>query len=56
VQPIDVGTFAGRLDPKKLSFSDLAIITMIRAPSGDFINREAIRSWVSQIRLKIDAM
>lgn len=55
VQPIDVGIFAGRLDPKRLSLSDRAIVTMIRAPAGDFIDRGAVRSWASRIRPKLDA-
>jgi len=55
VQPVDVGIFAGRLDPKRLSLSDRAIATMTRAPAGDFIDRGAVRSWASRIRPKLDA-
>ncbi|NNC92171.1 MAG: flavodoxin [Acidimicrobiia bacterium] len=41
--------FAGKLDVDKLGFAERAIIKALRAPSGDFRDWEAIKSWANEI-------
>jgi menaquinone-dependent protoporphyrinogen oxidase len=53
VQPVDIGIFAGELDIQRLSFSDRAITTLIRARPGDFRDWDAIRSWARNVRSKL---
>jgi len=45
----DHRTFAGRLVSRDLRFGERAITKVVRAPAGDFIPREEIRSWASEI-------
>jgi menaquinone-dependent protoporphyrinogen oxidase len=53
VNPVEIGIFPGKLESSRLSFTDRAIVTMIRAKTGDFRDWEAIRSWVEAVRSKI---
>lgn len=53
VKPVDIGLFPGRLESGHLSFTDRAIIKMIRAKTGDFRNLEAVRAWAQAVREKI---
>jgi menaquinone-dependent protoporphyrinogen oxidase len=41
--------FAGRLDRKRLSFGEKAIVVALRAPEGDFRDWVAIRAWAGAI-------
>jgi menaquinone-dependent protoporphyrinogen oxidase len=53
VNPVEVGVFPGKLVSGGLSFTDRAIVTMIRAKSGDFRDWETVRSWAEAVRQKI---
>jgi menaquinone-dependent protoporphyrinogen oxidase len=39
----------GRLDPARLSFGERAVVTAMRAPTGDFRDWEALRAWAAGI-------
>jgi menaquinone-dependent protoporphyrinogen oxidase len=41
--------FAGRLDRKRLSFGEKAIVVALRAPEGDFRDWDAVRAWAGAI-------
>lgn len=41
--------FAGKLVKKGLSFGEKAIVLALRAPEGDFRDRDEIRSWAGEI-------
>jgi len=59
--PVDVGhvreltgarghvIFAGKLDKRRLSFGERAIVTAFRAPEGDFRVWEDVRRWATEI-------
>lgn len=41
--------FAGKLDKQTLGFGEKAVVLALRAPEGDFRDREAIRAWARDI-------
>lgn len=41
--------FPGRLDRKRLTFGDKAIVMALRAPEGDFRDWDDIRAWAGSI-------
>ncbi|MDD1657253.1 MAG: flavodoxin domain-containing protein [Methanomicrobiales archaeon] len=45
LQPVTVTMFAGKLDPQKLSFVERTMTKMLKVPTGDFRDWEAIRAW-----------
>jgi len=45
LQPVASALFAGSLDPEKLGFIERKMIGMVRSPTGDFRNWEAIAAW-----------
>ena len=49
VQPVEVGLFAGAMDPSKLPFILRLLMKAMKAPQGDFRDWEAIRAWASQV-------
>ncbi|KUG20541.1 flavodoxin [hydrocarbon metagenome] len=53
VEPVDVGSFAGKLEPDRLSLADRAIIALVRAKQGDFRDWDAIRRWACDLRQKL---
>lgn len=53
VNPVEIGTFSGRLESSGLSLTDRAIVTMIRAKTGDFRDFRVIRAWTQAIYQKI---
>jgi menaquinone-dependent protoporphyrinogen oxidase len=46
---IDHRVFAGRLDRKRLSFTEKAVVVAVRAPEGDFRDWEAIDGFAADI-------
>jgi menaquinone-dependent protoporphyrinogen oxidase len=45
VTPVSIGLFAGRLDPKELSFPLRMILKVMGTPEGDHRDWDAIRAW-----------
>ncbi len=45
VTPNSVGLFAGRLDPKDLSFPLRMVLKVMGTPEGDYRDWEGIRTW-----------
>jgi len=45
LQPVASTLFAGNLDPKKLGFMERTMIGMVKSPTGDFRDWEAIAAW-----------
>lgn len=41
--------FAGRLDRRRMTFGDRAIVTAVRSPEGDFRDWEEIAAWAGEI-------
>jgi menaquinone-dependent protoporphyrinogen IX oxidase len=41
--------FPGRLEKSRLSFGERAMVTGMRAPVGDFRDRDAVRAWGDEI-------
>lgn len=53
VAPVDVGLFAGALDPRKLPLVLRLLMRLIKAPAGDFRDWAAIRAWATRIGDKL---
>lgn len=53
VTPVEAGIFPGRLESSALSLTDRAIITMIRAKTGDFRDFQVVRAWAQAVWQKI---
>lgn len=45
LQPVASTLFSGSLDPEKLGFIERKMIGMVKSPTGDFRDWEAIASW-----------
>jgi menaquinone-dependent protoporphyrinogen oxidase len=45
LQPVASTLFAGSLDPEKLGFIERKMIGMVKSPTGDFRDWEAIAAW-----------
>ncbi|WP_158550674.1 flavodoxin domain-containing protein [Geodermatophilus sp. TF02-6] len=45
--------FPGRLDPRRLTFGERAVVTAMRAPLGDFRDWSAVRSWAGAITAEL---
>lgn len=41
--------FAGRLDRQRLGVAERLVVGMVRAPDGDFRDRDAVRQWAARI-------
>jgi menaquinone-dependent protoporphyrinogen oxidase len=54
VNPVDIGSFPGRLEIGSLSEADRAIIKLIGVKPGDFRDLEAVRAWTRALRTKLD--
>ncbi|MGY4707283.1 flavodoxin domain-containing protein [Candidatus Bipolaricaulota sp. J31] len=49
VAPVDVGLFAGALDPRKLPWILRLLMRLIKVPAGDFRDWTAIRAWATRL-------
>jgi menaquinone-dependent protoporphyrinogen oxidase len=49
IQPRDIAVFHGHVDPAKVNFIERWMIKIVKAPSGDFRDWEAITSWAKAI-------
>lgn len=45
--------FARKLDKRALGFGERAVVLALRAPEGDFRDREAIRDWAREIAAEL---
>lgn len=45
LQPVASALFAGSLDPEKLGFIERKMIGMVKSPTGDFRDWDAIAAW-----------
>lgn len=53
IEPVDVGLFAGALDPGKLSLPFRLIMRAMKAKPGDYRDWDAIRAWATALRPKL---
>lgn len=49
IKPRDIAVFHGNLDTKKLNLAEKLIVKGVKAPLGDFRDREAITAWAAAI-------
>ncbi len=49
LQPRDVAVFHGNIDTEKLNLAEKMMITVIKAPTGDFRNWQAIEAWAGGV-------
>ncbi|WP_370325921.1 flavodoxin domain-containing protein [Euzebya sp.] len=49
IHPVEHRTFAGSLRREDLSLAERMVVKAVRAPYGDFRDRDAIRAWAEQI-------
>ena len=49
VQPVELGLFAGALDPSSLPLVLRLLLRCIKAPAGDFRDWNAIRAWAVKL-------
>jgi menaquinone-dependent protoporphyrinogen oxidase len=49
IQPVAVTMFAGKLDPAKMSVTERTMTKILKVPTGDFRDWEAIRSWAREV-------
>ena len=49
VQPVDVGFFAGKVDPETLPLLSRLIVKALKSEEGDFRDWDAIRGWASSV-------
>lgn len=55
VKPVDVGLFAGALDPSKLGLLPRLIMKAMKAEAADSLDPEAIRAWANGLRSALSA-
>jgi menaquinone-dependent protoporphyrinogen oxidase len=49
LNPVALTMFAGKLDPATMSFVERTMTKMLKAPTGDFRDWEAIRAWARDV-------
>ena len=49
IKPRDITVFHGKLDTNELGFGERLIVNMVKAPTGDFRDWDAIRAWADGI-------
>lgn len=53
VEPVDVGLFAGWNEPKEFPFVERTILKLMKAPTGDFRDWDAIDAWTTEVAGKL---
>jgi menaquinone-dependent protoporphyrinogen oxidase len=53
--PVAITMFAGKLDPGKMSFVERTMTKMLKVPTGDFRDWEAIRAWAREVAKALGA-
>jgi menaquinone-dependent protoporphyrinogen oxidase len=51
ITPVSIGLFAGKLDPKELSFPLRMMLKVMKTPEGDYRDWDAIRTWAKSLRV-----
>lgn len=51
ITPVSIGLFAGKLDPKELSFPLRMMLKVMNTPEGDYRDWDAIRNWAKSLRV-----
>ncbi|HEX3002363.1 MAG TPA: flavodoxin domain-containing protein [Methanoregula sp.] len=49
LHPVALTMFAGRLDAQQLSFVERGMVSLLKAPTGDFRNWDAIAAWAGKL-------
>jgi menaquinone-dependent protoporphyrinogen oxidase len=49
VVPVAEALFSGKIDPEKLSFIQKRMVSMVKAPVGDFRDWDAIAKWAREL-------
>lgn len=55
LQLVAITMFAGKLDPAKMSFVERTMTKMLKVPTGDFRDWDAIRAWAREVANVIKA-
>jgi menaquinone-dependent protoporphyrinogen oxidase len=53
LKPVAATMFAGRLDPTKLSFIQRKMTELVKSPTGDFRDWNAIAAWARELPAKL---
>lgn len=53
VEPVDVGLFAGWNEPAEFPFVERTILKLMKAPTGDFRDWDAIDAWTTEVAGKL---
>ena len=53
ISPVAVTMFSGTLDPKLLSFFERGLTSLLKVPTGDFRNWDAIAAWTRELTQKM---
>jgi menaquinone-dependent protoporphyrinogen oxidase len=53
VEPVEVGLFAGAINPGKLSLPERMIMKAMKISEGDYRDWEAIRAWARALHPKL---
>jgi menaquinone-dependent protoporphyrinogen oxidase len=53
IAPRDITAFHGNIDVSKLGFIEKRMIKMVKAPTGDFRDWDAIRAWAASIAAEL---
>ncbi len=53
VEPVDVGLFAGWNEPAEFPFVERTILKLMKAPTGDFRDWDAIDAWTAEVAVKL---
>ena len=49
IKPVALTVFAGKLDPDKMSFIERNMISLMKVPTGDFRDWDAIAAWAREL-------
>lgn len=53
IHPVAVTMFTGTLDAGKMNFVERSLISLLKVPTGDFRDWDAIRGWTKELPGKI---
>lgn len=53
IRPVTVTMFAGAIDTGKLNFAERSLAWLLKVPTGDFRDWDAIRAWTKDLPGKL---